>query len=237
MPGHDTRAMFSRIAGRYDRVNTVLSLGLDEGWRRRSVRRALTRPGLDVIDLCAGTGKVAFASSTAPHRPRLLVAADFAEPMLEAGRRSASRYGLAVAFVGCDCQRLPFRSASFDVATCAFGVRNLVNLEAGLREAARCLRPGGLLVIMEFMNPGRRWMRRLVSWYVKKAIPLVGGVLSGSWSAYRYLPDSIDSFLTPEELVQALLACGFESVEVEERTLGVCSVFYATRGREGWKTP
>ena len=236
MPGHDTRAMFSRIAGRYDRVNTVLSLGLDEGWRRRSVRRALARPGLDVLDLCAGTGKVALACCTAPHRPRLVVAADFAEPMLEAGHRSASRRGLPVTFVACDCQRLPFRSASFDVATCAFGVRNLVDLEAGLREAARCLRPGGSMVIMEFMNPGQRWARRLVSWYVKKAIPLLGGVLSGSWSAYRNLPDSIDRFLTPPELVRVLLDCGFESVETEERTLGVCSVFYATRGREGWET-
>ena len=229
--------MFSRIARRYDCVNTVLSLGLDEGWRRRSVQRALARPGLDVLDLCAGTGRVAFACCTAPHRPRRVVAADFAEPMLHVGRRAAARRGLTVAFVDGDAQRLPFRSASFDVATCAFGVRNLVDLETGLREAARCLKPGGLLVIMEFMNPGRRWGRRLVSWYVKKAVPLVGGVLSGSRSAYRYLPESIDRFLTPEELVETLLACGFESVETEQHTLGVCSVFYATRGAQGREMP
>jgi len=223
--------MFSRIARRYDLANTVLSLGRDAAWRRRAVERVVDRSGLVVLDLCAGTGKVAFACAEARNRPRLTIASDFAEAMLEVGRRQCGRRRLEdrVQFLCLDALRVPLADATCDVVTCAFGARNLVDLEQGLREAARCLRPGGTLLILEFMHPGKRWTRRAVSWYIRRVIPVLGGLIAGAPAAYRYLRDSIDAFLTREEMAALLRRCGFASVEAIDYTLGICTAFYATR--------
>jgi demethylmenaquinone methyltransferase / 2-methoxy-6-polyprenyl-1,4-benzoquinol methylase len=230
-PGKDdTREMFSRIARRYDLVNTVLSLGTDGLWRRASVAPVLDRPGLVVLDACAGTGKLALESARAANRPRLVIASDFAAPMVEIGaaRKPGPREAPGRYLVG-DSEHLPLADASVDVYTCGFGVRNLVNLDAGLREAARVLRPGGRLLILEFLNPGERRWHRLVSWHVKAVLPLVGGLISGSRAAYAYLPASIDRFVTRQEMVARVEAVGFADVALREFMFGVVTGVTATR--------
>jgi len=227
----DTREMFSRIAARYDLVNTVLSLGMDGFWRRRAVNRALSRPGLVVLDLCAGTGKVAMDCAAAKHRPSRIIAVDFAEPMLQLARVEIDRRGLSerIGTLCADSLALPLATASCDVITCAFGVRNLYDLDRGLAEMARCLRHGGRAMILEFLNPGTRRLFRLFSFYVKRVLPVLGGWISGSRDAYAYLPESIDRFVTREEFAERLGAAGFRDVAMAEALGGVCTAVSAER--------
>jgi demethylmenaquinone methyltransferase/2-methoxy-6-polyprenyl-1,4-benzoquinol methylase len=228
----DTQAMFSRIAPRYDLANTVLSMGMDGIWRRRAVNRALGSPGLVVVDLCAGTAKLAIECAMAGRRPARVMAFDFSEPMTALARSASARRGLTGRMdVACaDSLAIPLRDESCDVITCGFGVRNLVDLDLGLREMARCLRSGGRLMILEFLKPGTKRVFRFFSWYVQHVLPVIGGWVSGSRDAYAYLPASIERFVTREEFRDRLHAAGFQDVEMSEAMGGVCTAVFATRG-------
>jgi demethylmenaquinone methyltransferase/2-methoxy-6-polyprenyl-1,4-benzoquinol methylase len=214
------RQMFDRIAPRYERLNTVLTFGLDRGWRRAAITAAGLEPGDVVVDVACGTGDLAALAAAAGVRA---VGVDFAPAMLARAR------GRGVALVRGDAAALPLRSACARAVTCGFALRNVVEIGAVLAEAARVLRPGGRLVLLEIASPHApllRWAHRL---YFERVVPLLGALLAER-SAYAYLPASA-AYLPSESALRALLeAAGF--TDVERRLLGAGSVQLVTARAE-----
>lgn len=223
------RAMFSDIAPKYDLLNHLLSFNVDRRWRRRAIAELAwrRRPSGTFLDLCAGTLDVAAELARQPSFAGRVIGADFAEPMLRAG--SAKVRGLEVSAIAADALALPVRDASCDGAIVAFGVRNLANLEDGLREVARVLAPGARFVILEFTTPRAPVIRALYHLYFHRVLPRVGGMVSGNPGAYRYLPESVAHFPPPGELAQRLRSAGFREVAWTSLTLGVAAIHVATR--------
>jgi demethylmenaquinone methyltransferase/2-methoxy-6-polyprenyl-1,4-benzoquinol methylase len=225
------REMFSRIAPRYDFLNHFLSLSLDHVWRLRTARqfeRILRRTDARVLDLCCGTGDLAFAldhvrikaiRDAGAHRIPI-IGGDFAQPMLRRARKKARAAGNSVVFLGADALHLPFPDASFDLVTTAFGFRNLVNYEGGLREIARILRPGGKVGILEFSEPRGGPMAGLFRFYFRRILPRIGGAVSGNSEAYAYLPGSVAKFPSPAQLSALLQKTGFTKVEFRSWNFG-----------------
>jgi demethylmenaquinone methyltransferase/2-methoxy-6-polyprenyl-1,4-benzoquinol methylase len=228
------REMFTQIAPRYDFLNHLLSLELDRLWRARTARRLqpiLQRPGARVLDLCCGTGDLAFA--LARHAQAQIIGGDFSHAMLVRAREKSAAAANTSAgphksaddvanllFFEADALRLPFANASFDLVTTAFGFRNLANYEDGLKEIRRILKPGGSLAILEFTEPAPGVLGDLYRWYCRNLLPKIGGLLSGNPSAYKYLPASVARFFRPEELASVMTTVGFTSVHYELWTLG-----------------
>jgi demethylmenaquinone methyltransferase / 2-methoxy-6-polyprenyl-1,4-benzoquinol methylase len=196
------RSMFDRIAPVYDAMNRVMTAGLDRRWRRLTARAAV-RPGDRVLDACCGTGDLSIAARDAGGQ---VTGLDFSERMLERARRKAP----GLAWVQGDLLALPFDDESFDAATVGFGVRNVADLDAGLRELRRVLRPGGRLAILEITRP-RGVAAPFYRLWFDAVVPLLGRVLPGG-SAYTYLPASVRRFPGPDELVERLEASGFGAV-------------------------
>jgi len=234
------REMFTRIAPRYDLLNHLLSLQLDRLWRARTANRLrpiLTRPDAIVLDLCCGTGDLAF--SLARSGKARIVGADFAHTMLvRAKEKSASLTAATpgqtappVPFLEADALRLPFADASFDLVTTAFGFRNLSNYEAGLREIQRVLKPGGTIAILEFTEPPDGLLGDLYRWYFCKVLPKIGGIISGDSAAYSYLPKSVARFFRPPELASLMTTVGYQSVAYRVWTLATVALHTAVRSR------
>lgn len=195
--------MFDRIAPVYDAMNRVMTAGLDRRWRKATVRETV-RPGDRVLDACCGTGDLAVAARSAGAGS--VVGIDFSERMLERARRKAPE----LEWVAADVLALPFEDASFDSAVVGFGVRNVEDLEAALRELLRVLRPGGRLGILEITTP-RGLLRPFYRLWFDRIVPLLGRLLPGG-DAYTYLPASVRRFPGPEELAELLGTCGFGDV-------------------------
>lgn len=212
--------MFDGIAPTYDALNRVLSLGIDQRWRRRAVARLGDVRGRPVLDVCAGTLDLTQLAEAAGAR---VVASDFAQAMLVRGRGKARAHR-----VRADALRLPFADGSFDGALCGFGLRNLDDPAAGLREMRRVLREGGRLVVLDFFRPRRMVTRAVQALYNRQVLPLVGGLISGDRSAYAYLARSIERFATREEVEALARAAGFSRVEGEDLTAGVAGLVVAT---------
>jgi len=224
------QGVFSDIAPRYDLLNHLLSANVDRAWRRRAIRRLgwETAPEGRYLDLCAGTLDVAVELARRPGFRGRVLAADFAEPMLRAGTRK--RAGLPVSPVTADALQLPLADASAAGAIVAFGARNLSDLDAGLREVHRVLRPGSRFVILEFSLPRSALVRAGYLAYFRHVLPFVGRIVSGHRSAYRYLPDSVAHFPTGDALAARLRAAGFARVEWESLTFGIAAIHTATKG-------
>jgi demethylmenaquinone methyltransferase / 2-methoxy-6-polyprenyl-1,4-benzoquinol methylase len=203
LPAEGVRRMFDRIAPVYDAMNRVMTVGLDRRWRKATVRETV-RPGDRVLDACCGTGDLAVAARAAGAGD--VVGLDFSEPMLERARRKAP----GVEFVQGDVLALPFDDASFGAAVVGFGARNVVDLEAALRELRRVLRPGGRLGILEITTP-RGMLAPFYRLWFDRVVPLLGRILPGG-EAYTYLPASVRRFPGPEALADLLGECGFGSV-------------------------
>lgn len=232
------REMFTQIAPSYDALNHLLSLQLDRLWRARVARRLrpiLERADALVLDLCCGTGDLALALRRAGKAR--IVGADFAHTMLVRARAKsllgASHSGLpgppTLPLIEGDALRLPFRDASFDVVTTAFGFRNLANYEAGLRETQRVLKPGGTLAILEFMEPPDGMLGNLYRWYFRRVLPKIGAWGSGNAEAYTYLPKSVSRFFQPKELAALMVAVGYEGVEFQPWTMGTVALHTGTK--------
>jgi demethylmenaquinone methyltransferase/2-methoxy-6-polyprenyl-1,4-benzoquinol methylase len=221
------RGVFTAIAPRYDFLNRLLSLTVDRRWRRRAVRRLewLRRPHGVYLDLCAGTLDLAATLARSAGFRGAVVGADFAVPMLARGRRKAPR----LVPVGADALALPFADASFDGAMVAFGVRNLADLDAGLAEAARVLRPGARFVVLEFATPRFAPLRAAYLFYFRRVLPAIGRAVSKHRDAYSYLPESVLAFPEPEALAARLTAVGFHDVGIERLTGGICAVLHGSR--------
>ena len=222
------QGMFERIAPRYDLLNHVLSLNLDRRWRRIAVDRLdwQQAPEGTYLDICAGTLDLAAELGNRPGFRGRVIAADFVQEMLRRGRGKSAR---AVP-CGADALLLPFGSGGFDGAMVGFGVRNLMDLDAGLREAARVLKPGARLVILEFTTPRRQPFRWLYLTYFRRILPLIGRFVSKHRDAYSWLPASVLAFPEPEELSARLTAAGFREVSFQRLLGGVCAVHRGTRG-------
>ena len=221
------RRLFTAIAPRYDFLNHLLSLNVDRAWRRAAVARLgwEARPDGVYLDLCAGTLDLAATLARAPGFRGRVVGADFVVPMLSRGVRKAPR----AAPVAADALELPFPDGRFDGAMVGFGVRNLADLDHGLREARRVLRPGSRFVVLEFTTPRFAPLRALYLFYFRRVLPAIGRAVSKHREAYTYLPESVAAFPSPEALAERLRAAGFRDVGYELRTGGICAIHYGTR--------
>ena len=221
--------MFDHIAPAYDRLNHLMSLGIDRLWRRRAIRWLRPfRPAL-VLDVATGTGD--FAIQACRMLPSAsLTGVDLSEGMMQVGRRKVEQAGLAarIDFQREDCEALTFSDASFDAVTVAFGIRNFEHLDRGLREMCRVLRPGGHLVILELSTPDRPPMKQLYRIY-SRLIPLMGRLVSHDRSAYTYLPQSIRAFPQGEVMSESIRRAGFSDVRFRRLTFGVCTLYMATK--------
>jgi len=217
------RAMFDRIAPSYDLLNRVMTLRVDQAWRRRLLAALAPRAGEALLDLCAGTMDVAdLARRRAPGLR--IVGADFSFPMIA---RGVAKTALPAAQA--DALALPFKAASFDLATVTFGMRNLDSWPAGLGELARALRPGGRLGVLEFFRPGSAGPRAVHAAYNRLALPVLGRIFSPDPEAYRYLVASMERFASRPEFEEGVRRAGFRDVRGETLFPGVCGLVTAVR--------
>jgi demethylmenaquinone methyltransferase/2-methoxy-6-polyprenyl-1,4-benzoquinol methylase len=219
--------MFTAIAPTYDRLNRIISLRLDQRWRRDAVRRLgwERAPEGMYLDLCAGT--LDFGTTLARQRGfrGRVVGADFVQRMLRLGRGKSSR----LAPVNADALSLPFPDHSFDGAMVGWGVRNLMDLDAGLSEAARVLKPGARLVILEMTLPPNPRLRRVYQFYFRRVLPRIGRMISKHTTAYNWLPESTQAFPGPQELARRMERGGFRDVRYELFLGGVTALHIGTR--------
>jgi demethylmenaquinone methyltransferase/2-methoxy-6-polyprenyl-1,4-benzoquinol methylase len=227
----EIRGMFGRIAHRYDLLNRVLSLGQDLRWRRIVARRVVSANPTRVLDVCTGTGDIALGLQRGPD----VVGADFSLPMLALARKKAAQRGRALDLTVADALALPIRNDAVDVVTVAFGVRNFEDLEAGLGELARVLKPGGVLLVLEFSRPSGL-LGPFLGWWVRTVPPRVGQLISGDPEAYAYLPASVGAFADAETMKTILGGLGLEDIDARPLTGGVCTLYQARRPRRAKET-
>jgi demethylmenaquinone methyltransferase/2-methoxy-6-polyprenyl-1,4-benzoquinol methylase len=218
--------MFTRIAPIYDRLNRVLSLGLDRGWRRAAARTIDDRPGV-VLDLCAGTGDLARLLVRAD---RVVIACDGSEAMLRTGRQRGDARTASLVALTADAYRLPLASDSVDALTIGFGLRNLHRTEDAVEEMARVLRPGGRLTVLEFAPPPRRGVRaRMHRFFVGAVVPRLARLFTRDPSAYRYLAASVLGYLDEATLAATLRRAGLAFVRAERLGFGAVQVLVADK--------
>jgi demethylmenaquinone methyltransferase/2-methoxy-6-polyprenyl-1,4-benzoquinol methylase len=226
----EVEKMFDRIAPRYDLLNRVLSLGIDVWWRKRAI--SYLKPGRpqEILDVATGTADVAILL-TKILKPKKVVGIDIANQMLELGRQKIGDKGLAevITLETGDSEQLRFADASFDAVTVAFGVRNFENLEQGLSEIYRVLRPGGRVVVLEFSKPHIFPFKQLYNAYFRYVLPLIGRLTSRDMRAYTYLFESVQVFPEGNQFTAILTKTGFKDPLCERLTLGICSVYSATK--------
>lgn len=221
--------MFDRIAGRYDAMNSAMSAGLHHQWRRRAADRAELDRGGEALDVCCGTGDLAIELRRRVGPEGRVVGCDFSEPMLDLAREKAEGVGFGdVRFEWADALELPYEAASFDAVTVGFGVRNLAELDRGLSEMARVLRPGGRLVILEITRPTRAPLSSFYSLWFDRLVPLVGRFASDG-AAYSYLPASVRAFPAPERLAELIAEAGFERVRWLTLAGGIVAIHSGVR--------
>jgi demethylmenaquinone methyltransferase/2-methoxy-6-polyprenyl-1,4-benzoquinol methylase len=231
-PALGSGAMFDRIAARYDAMNRVLSLGLDRGWRRRTVRALHLGERPRVLDLATGTADLAIDIARM-HPGAEVIGLDPSSRMLAVASSKLIRRQLAgrVALVRGDAQALPYRNCEMDAATIAFGIRNVPDRVAALREMARVVRPGGRICVLELGEPRRGLLARAARFHTHHVVPRLGALLSGA-REYRYLQRSIAAFPPSDEFAAAMELAGLHVIEVVPLTFGVCTLYVATPKEE-----
>ncbi len=225
------REMFDAIAHRYDLLNHILSAGLHLRWKRLAAAASQVPRGGRALDVCAGTGDLAFFLALHAGPEGIVVGVDFAPEMIRIARERASHdpHSEAVRFLQGDAERLPFLDGSFDAVTIGFGIRNVANVDQALQEMYRVLRPGGRLVVLEFSHPKPRLVRFLYHLYSFTLIPWIGRLLSGHPDAYRYLPTSIRSWPNPAAFNRLLERCGFQPLNCRLLCTGIAAMHVAVK--------
>lgn len=218
--------MFDEISHRYDFLNHFLSMGIDRSWRRKAIDLLKDIQPKSILDVATGTGDLAIEALRL--NPDRIIGVDISEKMLEVGREKMWEHGYKnITLQRGDSMALQFSDGEFDAVTVAFGVRNFENLEKGLREIKRVLRPGGKAVILEFSKPHVFPIKQLFGFYSKYILPLWGKLFSGSEAAYRYLPESVKHFPEGKEMKEILLKCGYKTADFKRLTFGICTVYTA----------
>ena len=223
-------SMFDHIAPSYDKLNHRLSWNIDKGWRKRAVRQLEALHPETVLDIATGTGDFAILTAKMLH-PREVTGADISEGMMEVGRRKVSAEGLSstIRFQREDCLHLSFGDNTFDAVTSAFGIRNFSDLEQGLREMCRVLRPGGQASILELSHPVKFPMKQLFSIYSHTFLPLYGRLISHDPRAYSYLTATIEAFPQGETMVGVFKRAGFRDATFKRLTFGICTMYLAIK--------
>ncbi|NVK27568.1 MAG: bifunctional demethylmenaquinone methyltransferase/2-methoxy-6-polyprenyl-1,4-benzoquinol methylase UbiE [Flavobacteriia bacterium] len=221
--------MFDNISARYDFLNHLLSLGIDKGWRRKVVRYIAKDNPSTILDIATGTADLAIALSKIPNTQ--ITGVDISAGMLKVGGEKIEKKGLSerIALQLGDSENLPFEDNSFDAITVAFGVRNFENLEAGLKEIYRVVKPGGKIAVLEFSQPTAFPFKQVYRFYFKYILPTIGRLVSKDQSAYTYLPESVDAFPYGERFITLLNKLGFEDSNAREVTFGVATIYTATK--------
>ncbi len=224
-------AMFDGIARRYDLLNRVISLGIDQSWRKKTVEALRLTPGARILDLATGTGDLAImVAETEPSAT--VVGLDPSMGMLDVARDKIVRQRLAdrIELVNGDAQALPFPDLSFDGVCMAFGIRNVPDREQALREMARVTKPGGRIAILELSEPRSGLIGPLARFHIHTVVPYVGALLSGR-REYHYLQRSIAAFPPPDEFTQRMVSAGLDAIETRPLTFGVCHLYVAEARR------
>ena len=224
------RQMFAGIARRYDLLNHVMSANFDKSWRRKvraAIADILEREDAASVDVACGTGDLTLILKRGARAN--VFGTDFCRPMLELAESKSAAASLGIPFFEADAMQLPVSDESFEAATIAFGLRNLPNVEHGLRELHRILKSKGKLVILEFSTPYVPGFRQLFNFYFHRVLPMIGGAVSGSRAAYTYLPGSVAKFLDAKELANLLEDVGFTNVEFNKMTGGIVAIHRCTK--------
>lgn len=224
--GEQIREMFNAIAPRYDFLNRLLSLGIDRRWRKFAVGKIRTSQNGHILDVATGTGDVALEIAAVTVSSVKITGVDFSEQMVALGVEKVKNAGLdsRITLRVAPCEAIPFDDNSFDSATIAFGIRNVVDRVAGMKEICRVLKPGGRLVVLEFSNPRSAIVKRAYNFYFLKVLPVIGGLFS-SFSAYKYLPDSVLEFPSQEKFKELMQEAGFTAVSHYDLTFGIATVY------------
>lgn len=226
----EVEQMFDRIAPRYDLLNRVLSLGIDVWWRKRAIGYLKPLQPSKILDVATGTADVAILMAKILN-PKQIVGIDIANQMLELGRGKIANQGLSeiISLETGDSERLQFEDNSFDAVTVAFGVRNFETLEKGLAEMYRVMRPGGRVVVLEFSKPHVFPIKQFYNAYFKYVLPLIGRLTSRDMRAYTYLFESVQVFPEGSQFTEILTKTGYQNPLCERLTLGICSIYTATK--------
>lgn len=229
------RKMFDGIAADYDKLNHIMSLGIDRTWRRRALGRIFDREAvLDVLDIACGTGDFSIEIARRMPAGGHVTGLDLSRGMLDVMDRKVAAAGLSelISSEQGDSEHMKFATGSFDCATIGFGIRNFENREAALLEILRVLRPGASLVILELSVPSNPVLRWLYKLYFVHLMPLVGGLVSGDVKAYRYLPASVLAFPPKDEWMATMRACGYVEVSHKAFTFGICRMYAGVKPLE-----
>ncbi len=224
--GRGVRRMFDDIAPRYDLLNRLLSFGIDRRWRRFAVSQLSIPANGRVLDIATGTCDVALEIARQTDPSVMIVGEDFTQGMLVHGQEKLNNSGSGrrITLVNAPCEQIPHPDDIFDGVTIAFGIRNVVDRAAGLREMYRVLKPGGRVVILEFSNPRSQLFRKIYYFYFQKILPAIGGLISKR-SAYQYLPDSVVEFPCREDFSAMMSTAGFRRVQYCDLTCGIATVY------------
>jgi demethylmenaquinone methyltransferase / 2-methoxy-6-polyprenyl-1,4-benzoquinol methylase len=221
--------MFDRVAGRYDALNSLMTAGMHHRWRERAAAQTGLHPGGSALDVCCGTGDLALELSKLVTPAGHVVGCDFSEPMLDLAREKAAERGAGgVRFEWADALELPYDGERFDAVTVGFGVRNLADLDRGLREMTRVLKPGGRLVILEITQPTRPPLSVFFSLWFDRIVPLLGA-FSSNPEAYAYLPGSVRSFPSPRGLAEKMDAAGLTGIRYAVLAGGIIAIHSGVR--------
>ncbi|WP_196892365.1 bifunctional demethylmenaquinone methyltransferase/2-methoxy-6-polyprenyl-1,4-benzoquinol methylase UbiE [Aureivirga marina] len=221
--------MFDNISGKYDFLNHFLSMGIDIRWRKKVLKIVASKKPKTILDIATGTGDVAILLSQA--KPEKIVGLDLSAGMLEVGKKKIKERNLdsLIEMIQGDSENLPFEDNSFDVITVSFGVRNFENLNKGIKEIYRVLKPGGTFIVLEFSQPTKFPMKQLYGFYSKRILPIFGRMISKDNSAYTYLPESVAAFPFGNAFNNILEKNGFINAEDKPVTFGIASIYTATK--------
>lgn len=228
--GKQVEQMFDNIAPTYDQLNHRLSWNIDRGWRRKAIRQLAPYKPRHVLDIATGTGDFAILAAHML-QPEQLSGTDISEGMMDIGRRKVKALGLdnVISFAREDCMALTFQDNTFDAVTAAFGIRNFPDLDKGLKEMCRVLKPGGHLSVVELTTPVSFPMKQLFSIYSHTILPVYGRLISKDTSAYSYLTRTIEAFPQGERMMDILKKAGFSETRFERLTFGICTMYFATK--------
>ena len=228
--GQQVEQMFDNIAPTYDKLNHRLSWDIDKGWRKKAIKYLEPFRPQTILDIATGTGDFAILSAEILH-PQKLIGADISEGMMDIGRKKVHDKGLQeiISFEKEDCLALSYPDSSFDAVTAAFGIRNFANLDKGLQELCRVLKPGGHLSIVELTTPVSFPMRQLFHIYSHSVLPVYGRLISKDTNAYSYLTKTIEAFPQGERMTEILHDAGFSKATFKRLTFGICTMYMATK--------